>query len=161
MPPKLDCTTAFWTSLVAELHRRGAERTEAGALILGRRLSDGTRRLLEPIYYDDIDPNALARGFVYLDRRRLGGVWARCRSTGLEVVADVHTHPDLALQSPSDRANPMMPRAGHIALILPHYARSPIALPEVGIYEYVSNSRWQTVTDRHRPRDVLRFVEAA
>ena len=161
MLPRLDCTTAFWTSLVAELYRRGAEQTEAGALLLGRRLSDGTRRLIEPAYYDDIDPNALARGYVYLDRRRLGGVWARCRGAGLEVVADVHTHPGLALQSLSDRDNPMMPRAGHIALILPHYARAPIALQEIGIYEYLSNSRWQTLTDRHRPRDVLRFDEAA
>lgn len=161
MPPKLNCTSTFWTSLVAELYRRGAERTEAGALLLGRRLSNGTRQLLEPVYYDDIDPKALARGFVYLDRRRLGSVWARCRSTCLEVVADVHTHPGLALQSPSDRANPMMPRAGHIALIFPHYARAPIVLPEVGIYEYVSDSRWLTLTDRHRPSNILHFDEAA
>lgn len=161
MPPSLDCSLTFWTSLVTELHRRGAERTEAGALLLGRRLPNGTRQLLEAAYYDDIDANALARGFVFLDRRRLGDVWTRCRRTGLSVVADVHTHPGLALQSPSDRTNPMMPRAGHIALILPNYARAPISLPEVGVYEYICDGRWQTLTDVRQPRNVLHFDEAA
>jgi proteasome lid subunit RPN8/RPN11 len=147
--------------LVGELHRRGAERTEAGALLLGRITTSGTRTLVAAAYYDDIDTNALAHGYVYLDRRRLGEVWAICRRSGLSVVADVHTHPGFALQSSTDCANPMVPRIGHIALILPNYARAPIDDDELGVFEYLGDSRWQTLSDRRRPRDVLRIREVA
>ena len=45
---------------------------------------------------------------------------------GLTVVADVHVHPGDSGQSNSDRAYPMISQAGHIALILPRFARKPI-----------------------------------
>jgi hypothetical protein len=55
----------------------------------------------------------------------------------------------------------MVPRIGHIALILPNYARAPIDDDELGVFEYLGDSRWQTLSDRRRPRDVLRIREVA
>ena len=161
MQPKLDCTSTFWSDLIRELHRRGAERTEAGALLLGTTAVDGARKLEEAVYYDDIDPNSLSRGYVRLDRRRLGPLWAHARQRRLKVVADVHTHPGIALQSGSDRANPMMPRAGHLALIVPDYARKPLPVEAVGVFEYLGNRLWRTLSDCRSPRPVLRIQEYA
>ena len=155
MPPRLQLSRPFWRQLIAELHRRGGERREAGALLLGSRSAAGTVSANRAVYYDDIDPNALNAGYVHLDCRRLGAVWALCRETGVSVVADVHTHPGLALQSSSDRASPMIPRSGHLALIVPNYAVRPVLLSDVGIFEYLGSRRWRTLSDLRRPTAAL------
>ena len=64
---------------------------------------------------------------------------------GLTVVADVHVHPDGSGQSDSDRAHPMISRAGHIALILPRFAVAPQPRRDVGLYRYEGAKRWTTV----------------
>ena len=53
-----------------------------------------------------------------------------------------HTHPGAAFQSHSDRTNPMVAREGHIAIIVPDFARWPIPAGKLGVYEYVGDHAW-------------------
>jgi hypothetical protein len=70
------------------------------------------------------------------------------------VVADVHTHGACrARQSPLDRDNPMVAQPGHIALIVPDFARRTVAPAEVAIYEYLGAHRWRD----HSGRGAARF----
>jgi proteasome lid subunit RPN8/RPN11 len=69
-------------------------------------------------------------------------VWSECRRRGLQVVADVHTHPGGAGQSDVDQANPMIPERGHLALIIPNFARKLYFPGEVGIYEFRGREGW-------------------
>jgi hypothetical protein len=63
----------------------------------------------------------------------------------------VHTHPGGARQSSSDRAHPIIARAGHLALIVPNFAALPVKREALGIYRYGGAGRWETVPDhRHR-----------
>ncbi len=39
----------------------------------------------------------------------------------------------------------MISRAGHIALIMPDFARPPVRTESVGIYRYLGNKRWDAV----------------
>jgi hypothetical protein len=41
----------------------------------------------------------------------------------------------------SDQANPVMPRAGHLALILPNFARGKPQPGSIGMYEFLG--KWQ------------------
>ena len=84
---------------------------------------DGRARIVDFILYDDLDPHALDTGIVRFDGRYFGALWDICKRRGLSVVADVHVHPGGSGQSASDREHPMISRAGHIALILPDFAR--------------------------------------
>jgi proteasome lid subunit RPN8/RPN11 len=141
-PPRLVCAPGVWKAGVSELAERtnGATR-ESGALLLGRK-GKKTRRILEFMFYDDIDPTSLDSGIVMLDGRRLGSVWKHCRENDLEVVADVHVHPGGYGQSSSDKANPMIAEAGHLALILPHFARRRTRPGSIGMFEYQGGRRW-------------------
>lgn len=156
MLPKLRYSADFWNQLLCELYKRGDGRQEAGALLLGRVDSQGFREVHYAVYYDDIDPNALSRNFIHLDCRLFGKVWKKCRASNLCVVADVHTHPRAALQSWSDRANPMIPRRGHIAIIVPNYAIPPVKISDVGVFEYRGSGQWVTLNETHPyPRNLL------
>jgi hypothetical protein len=121
-----------WWRLVRQLRRRGGGRRESGAFLLGRRDERGGT-ISAFVFYDDIDPGALSRGYVHLAGAALNKVWERCTATGLEVLADVHTHPGRADQSPSDQEHPMIAIRGHTALIIPNFARTALNLRAIGV----------------------------
>jgi proteasome lid subunit RPN8/RPN11 len=129
-----------WRQLLTALRERGGYVREAGAFLLGRKVGDA-RLISHFLLYDDVDPNAL-QGMIVFDGSRMDRVWARCAELDLDVVADVHTHPGGYGQSLTDQANPMIPRRGHLALIVPHFARREFRPGEIGIYEFQGLDGW-------------------
>lgn len=69
-------------------------------------------------------------------------VWRECRRLGVKVVADIHTHPSGYAQSKLDQLNPMIPEKGHLALIIPNFAKRLYLPGEIGIYEFTDQGRW-------------------
>jgi hypothetical protein len=67
----------------------------------------------------DLDPHALESGIVIMRSTGFTALWARCRARRMDVLADVHTHPDEHLRkSEADRTNPFIPEVGHVVLCL-------------------------------------------
>lgn len=146
---ELSCPLRLWRRLLGALYERGDGRHESGAFLLGRR-DHGRARVVDFALYDDIDPHSLDSGIVHFDGRHFGKLWDLCEERGVTVVADVHTHPFGSGQSPSDRAHPMIARAGHIALIFPDFAKPPVDRDQVGVYRYDGKRAWQVVPTRDR-----------
>jgi hypothetical protein len=143
---ELSCSWFLWRRLTARLRERGrGESRESGAFLLGHVEPSGAARISYFVLYDDLDPKSLNTGIVRFDGKYFGRLWAMCRERGLTVVADVHVHPGDSGQSNSDQAYPMVSQAGHIALILPRFARKPIPHDDIGIYRYLGGGEWHTV----------------
>jgi proteasome lid subunit RPN8/RPN11 len=147
---ELSCSWWLWRRLLTGLRERGRSTRESGAFLLGSRDGNGRRRVVDFLLYDDLDPHALDTGIVRLDGRHFGKLWDLCKARGLTVVADVHTHPSGAEQSGSDRAHPIIARAGHLALIVPNFAAAPLTRETLGIYRYQGGGRWETVPAQGR-----------
>ena len=126
---------------MAELERRGGYRHEAGVFLLGIERS-GRKEVQKAVFYDELDRNAYSSGVCILGGDAFSKLWTHCREAGLTVVADVHTHPGAGFQSDVDRVNPMVARAGHIAIIVPDFARWPIRQSHLGIYDYRGQHEW-------------------
>lgn len=96
------------------------------------------------ICYDDLDPHGLDTGIVKINGGAFVLLWDFCAQHGLRVLADVHTHPEeWTGQSYSDRTNPVVAQAGHIAIILPHFASAKRpSLRGAGVYEYLGEHQW-------------------
>ncbi|EIM72747.1 hypothetical protein A33O_18954 [Nitratireductor aquibiodomus RA22] len=142
--PVLNIPPQLWRELLDELHRRTGERHESGAFLLGRSDQHG-RHAEKIVYYDDLDPAAYRTGVVIMHAHSFGPLWEICRGSGLSVVADIHVHPKRAFQSLADRNNPMIATAGHLALIVPWFARPPVEVKELGFFEYRGRHRWQNL----------------
>ena len=142
--PKLTIPLTLWRELLRELHHQTGEHHESGAFLLGYLTKRG-RQVEEVVYYDDLDPHAYRTGVVVMHAASFGMLWDRCKSSGLSVVADIHVHPRAAFQSRADRKNPMIAVAGHLALIVPNFARPPVALKSLGFFEYRGSHRWRTL----------------
>jgi hypothetical protein len=139
----LHIARSLWSELTSELHRRTEDTHESGAFLLGKRDEDA-RQALTLVYYDELDPRAYASGVCVLHADAFSKLWDRCSAAGLAVVADAHVHPFGAGQSRSDRENPMIARAGHIAIILPWMSKPPVRRWTVGVYEYEGDHRWRS-----------------
>lgn len=142
---KLMLGSTYWLDLLSELHRRGEERHESGAFLLGR--DEGDRRFASSVvFYDELDSHAYASGVCILEADTFEALWAHCRHTGLSVLADIHTHGGRAIQSEADRQNPMIARAGHLALIVPDFARGPVWRHRLGVYQYCGSHQWNDLS---------------
>ncbi|WP_374592596.1 hypothetical protein [Aquabacterium sp.] len=134
-----------WRRLVGDLTARGAGTRETGAFLMGKQGDEG-RAVLDFLCYDDLDRRALTHGIVEFHRGGFSKLWDICKDRGLQVLADVHTHPTLDVrQSYTDKVNPMLPVRGHVALILPRYGvTSRWSLAPAGIYRFAGRGRWDT-----------------
>ena len=124
----------LWRKLFDELERRGENRHESGAFLLGVR--QGERgEVIDVVFYEDLDTDTYSTGVCILHAPAFARLWNLCRERKLTVLGDVHTHPNLAHQSSSDRTNPMVARVGHVAIIVPNFAAPPQISPS---WEYTN-----------------------
>ena len=138
----IEIDLALWQEMIQELGRRslGGSR-EAGVFLLSS-AEEGTRRVVRAAYFDDLDPKCLV-GSICIRASGFSKLWDICDAEELRVIADIHTHPSAwVAQSCTDRANPMIAREGHLALIVPHYGTRPVQAKEVGVHEYRGDRGW-------------------
>ena len=141
--PIVEVSGDLLQSMHIELRQRGLNGSrEAGAFLLGTRLGN-KRSITKAVYFDDLDPGSLV-GSIHFRGHGYSKLWDICEAERLQVLGDVHTHPGTSVtQSSIDRANPMIARVGHIALVLPHYGTRPISAREVGVHEYHAELGWK------------------
>lgn len=131
----------LWRATVRELRQRGRGSRESGAFLLAR--LDRPARVVTAVMFDDLDPDCLTGGISFASSG-FTPLWKACEIHGLTVVADVHTHPGRWVQqSTTDRTNPMIATRGHLALIIPNYARShrPTGL---GAHVHLGRHQWDS-----------------
>lgn len=138
----LEIPRSLWSEMVRELKERGHGVRESGAFILG---SHNSKRASRFVCYDDLDQEALSTGIVTVHAQGFVKLWQICMDEKLTVLADVHTHPSTSTdQSDSDSTHPMVAQKGHVAIILPLFAkRSARSLRGAGIFEYLGDHEWQ------------------
>jgi hypothetical protein len=141
---RLSCPRFLWKSILRELYRRTETRHESGAFLLGN-VENDRRRILRAVYYDDLDIHAYESGVCVVKGPAFARLWEICRLTAHSVVADIHVHPGDAIQSWSDKTNPTLPNVGHIAIIVPNFAKPPIHINDLGIFEYVGKFHWSNL----------------
>lgn len=132
-----------WTALIADLRKRGHGCRESGAFLLGG-ISNGTKVVQAWLPYDKLDPSSLNYEYIRLCSEAFPKLWGICEQRHMQVVGDVHTHPRGPGQSPSDRANPMIGLAGHMALIIPRFALGNVTPVDVTVNVYLGSKRWES-----------------
>lgn len=145
-PSQIQIPLLLWRALVGDLSARGRGTRESGAFLMGKK-GDASRKVERYLCYDDLDRRALT-GIVEFHRGGFSKLWDICKASNLQVLADVHTHPSADVrQSSIDKANPMLPVRGHVALILPKFGKSSKwSSAPAGIYRFAGAGQWETFT---------------
>lgn len=143
--PLLEMPHSLYGALIADLTKSGRGIKEAGAFLLGH-ANDQGRRVSSYLMYDAVaTESSLQHAYVAFSAAEMARAWEHCYATGLQVVADVHTHPMGPGQSPSDRAHPIVSVPGHVALIVPFFAmRSPQPI-DLGVHVFEGAGQWRSM----------------
>lgn len=143
--PLLEIPRGVYRGLVADLAASGRGVKESGAFLLGT-LKAGQRRVESYLMYDVVAPQSSQKhDYVVLTGEEMAIAWDYCYRHGLEVVADVHTHPLGPAQSESDREYPMVSVAGHVALIVPFFATQDPQPRDLGVHVFHGDQRWSSL----------------
>jgi proteasome lid subunit RPN8/RPN11 len=144
-PPLLEMPGALYSALIGDLAKSGRGIKEAGAFLLG---SPGEERRLVSSYlmYDRVAiESSREHAYVAFTAEEMARAWDHCYRTGLQAVADVHTHPAGPSQSVTDRLHPIVSLAGHVALIVPFFAlRNPQPV-DLGVHVFLGEGRWRSM----------------
>jgi hypothetical protein len=148
---RLEIGAALFAELMSELARRGGGTRESGAFLLTNSApqpadvggaAGGWQAVTAVAYYDDLDPGCLTENITFT-ADGYTALAALCRRGGLQIAADIHAHPDRWVrQSQTDAAHPMVALPGHLALIVPHYARWPVQISDLGAHHYHGGGKW-------------------
>lgn len=141
--PLVEMSAELWSGLVAHLRLQGRGVRESGAFLLGLNTSVG-KVVTGFLPYEELQADALHEDYVSISAASFSKLWTICQEHGLSVIADVHTHRFGPQQSRSDKANPMVALAGHVALIVPRFAQGRIRLEDIGIHVYRGNHLWDS-----------------
>lgn len=144
-PPRLEIPRGLYDSLIVDLARSGRGVKESGAFLLGA--FDGQRRCVSSyLMYDKVAPlSSRQHAYVAFTAQEMARAWEHCYAVGLQVVADVHTHPFGPAQSVSDRAHPIVSVAGHVALIVPNFATGDPQPRDLGVHLFGGCGRWDSM----------------
>jgi proteasome lid subunit RPN8/RPN11 len=147
-PPLLEMPRALYGELVADLIKSGRGVKESGAFLLGDLGEPGKRSRVVRSYvmYDVVAPQSnREHDYVAFTAEEMARAWEHCYRIGLQVVADVHTHPLGPGQSGTDQAHPIVSLEGHVALIVPYFAlRNPMPL-DLGVHVFLGAGQWRSV----------------
>lgn len=139
---RLRLNSRFFAAVVSEIHRRGDEKRESGAFLLGSITADGSRVADDVVYYEDLDPRCTRHGTIALESSAFAEAWRIASERSKQVVADLHSHPGRAEQSDIDKAHPAVALAGHVALIVPDFGRRGGSRSGLGVFEYLGGHKW-------------------
>jgi hypothetical protein len=139
----LQISRVLWKKLILDLRKRGQNKRESGAFLM---VKSGENKIVDYLCYDDLDPGCLNTGMIVFNGIGYRELWDYCLTHGFVVAADIHTHPgQKTRQSGLDKAHPMILQKGHVALIVPRYARrNARSFKEVGAYEYLGDYQWNS-----------------
>ena len=145
--PLLEIPRNLFDSLIVDLAASGGGVKESGAFLLG--VQDGLRRYVSSyLRYDKVAPQSSSQhAYIALTAKEMARAWDYCYAVGLQVVADVHTHPFGPTQSISDRAHPIVSVAGHVALIVPNFAKGSPQPRDLGVHIFGGTGRWRSMFD--------------
>ena len=138
----------LWWKLINGLRIRGSGKRESGAFLLK---PANASHITKIVFYDELDPNVSNSGIIILDGSGKVKLWELLQQWGMEVAADIHTHPVgcSTAQSLADQHHPMVKIKGHVALIAPNYARNWMLMPKnCSAYSYEGNFRWTSYKDQ-------------
>lgn len=143
--PLLEMPNDVYVNLIRDLARSGAGVAEAGAFLLGV-TSNGRRRVNSYLLYEHVAPESRRQhDYVAFTAEETARAWDYCYRNGVQVVADVHTHPAGPQQSRSDREHPIVSLAGHVALIVPHFSLRNPQPADLGVHIFLGQGRWRSL----------------
>lgn len=119
----------------------GESHVEAVAMFAGckNENSFNVKKLIIPSQTSYI----LENGLMYaVDNKELHSINVWLYENKMELIAQIHSHPQLAYHSAADDRYPIIDTVGGISIVVPYFGVCPVTLNSCAIYRLTDDAKW-------------------
>jgi proteasome lid subunit RPN8/RPN11 len=150
-PPKIILAESCFAGLLQCLVPAKINRHEGVALLLGR--TDG----ITSVCVQAVRPRAkTTRGSFEISAAEMAMVVGHATALDLQIVAQVHTHPEQAFHSDGDEEGANIRFDGFVSIVIPNYGAALPSLSDSAIYIFSRAKGWELL-----PLSSLRILPGA
>ena len=145
-PNNIRIKSELWRQTWEGLSERSRGQIESLCIWAGRRTHESSE-VTEVIFLDGIGGVEGFALFHRITREAVGEIFAILKDKGLQIIADVHTHPEEWVGlSRTDREHPLEYRIGFVSIVLPHFGRAEHNKSGIGMHRYKGNHQWHELS---------------
>jgi hypothetical protein len=132
---------------VRSLFRAGTRRVEGVALWAGVKESESTFHIKRTIIPKQTAGN-IESGLIYVvEGDELHRISLELFDNGLQLIAQIHSHPGAAYHSETDDAYPIVTVVGGISIVVPNFAIGGVKLNEWAVYRLMPDTNWHELNE--------------
>lgn len=123
------------------LYKAGTRQVEGVALFAGTR--DGNTFIIKRTIIPEQEAGDIEGGLIYVvDGKELHRISLELFDSGLQLFAQIHSHPGMAYHSETDDAYPIVTVVGGISIVVPNFARGGVNIAEWAVYKLLPETGW-------------------
>ncbi|WPU94754.1 hypothetical protein SNE25_04370 [Mucilaginibacter sabulilitoris] len=131
------------------LYKAGTRRVEGVALFAGVR--EGNIFNIQRTIIPEQKAGNVEGGLIYVvEGDELHRIGLELFDNGLQLFAQIHSHPGAAYHSDTDDAYPIVTIVGGISIVVPNFARGGVNLKEWAIYQLLPKTGWTEMAQREK-----------
>jgi hypothetical protein len=139
------------------LYRAGTQSVEGVALFAGVRKGDTF--IIKRTIIPEQSAGNIEGGLIYVvGGEELHRIGLELFDAGLQIFAQIHSHPGAAYHSDTDDAYPIVTVIGGLSMVVPNFARGGIKLSSWAVYRLLPGMRW-TEMNLNEKENFIEIIE--
>lgn len=139
------------------LYKAGSRRVEGVALFAGIR--EGDTFIIKRTIIPEQKAGNVEGGLIYVvDGEELYRIGLELFDCGLQLFAQIHSHPGAAYHSDTDDAYPIVTVIGGISIVVPNFARGGVNISEWAVYRLLPTIGWTEIKSDEK-RNYFEIIE--
>lgn len=134
---------------IEALYKAGTLGVEGVALFAGVR--EGNIFNITQTIIPKQKAGAVEDGLIYVvSGEELERIGLALYDSGLQLLAQIHSHPGAAYHSETDDAFPIVTVLGGVSIVVPNFARGGLKISEWAIYRLLPNTGWTEIKGKQK-----------
>lgn len=139
------------------LYKAGKRRVEGVALFAGVR--EGDTFVIKRTIIPEQRAGNIEGGLIYVvGGEELHRIGLELFDGGLQLFAQIHSHPGVAYHSDTDDAYPIVTVVGGLSIVVPNFARGSITLGSWAVYRLLPKTGW-TELNVNEKENFIKIIE--
>lgn len=142
---------------LAWLYKAGRRNVEGVALWAGVR--DGDSFIIKRTIIPEQNAGSFEDGLIYVVKgEELHRIALELFDSGMQLIAQIHSHPGEAYHSQTDDAYPIVTVKGGISVVVPNFAEGGLNLRDWAVYRFLPETAW-TELSQAKKETLIKLVD--
>jgi hypothetical protein len=144
-------------SALGWMHKMGKSYLEGVALWAGVRKDD--KFYIKRTIIPEQKSGSFDNGLLYVvEGKELHRIGLELFDTGMQLIAQIHSHPKAAYHSETDDEYPIVTVLGGISVVVPDFAQGGFNLSQWAVYRFLPYTKWTALTEENK-KSLIQIID--